>query len=140
MQIHGSCAARDEAGVLVLGPPGSGKSDLVLRLLDRGFILVADDRVDVKGTIATAPAALAGMLEIRGLGIVHLPYRASCGLALVIDLGGCAERLPRPERHPVFGLPVIRLDAAATSAAQRVEIALDLALGRLGQRAGAFAE
>ena len=63
MQIHASCAARDGAGVLLLGPPGSGKSDLVLRLLDRGFTLVADDRVVIEDGHASAPAALAGLLQ-----------------------------------------------------------------------------
>jgi HPr kinase/phosphorylase len=66
MQIHATCCARDDArgpvGVLLLGPPGSGKSDLALRLIDAGFTLVADDRVDIAGTaegaFASAPAAL----------------------------------------------------------------------------------
>ena len=76
MQIHGSCASRDGAGVLVLGPAGSGKSDLVLRLLDRGFDLVADDRVEIEHGMARAPASLAGLIEVRGLGLLRLPYRA----------------------------------------------------------------
>src|SRR4051812_30268500 len=63
MKIHGSCAARDGAGVLFLGPPGSGKSDLLLRLLDRGFVLVADDRVEIDGGVARAPETLSGLLE-----------------------------------------------------------------------------
>ncbi len=138
MQMHGSCAARAEAGVLVLGPPGSGKSDLVLRLLDRGFALVADDRVEIDQLSASAPSALAGLLEVRGLGIVRLPYLSSCRLALVVALGSAAERLPSPDRHPALDLPLIRIDAEGTSAAQRVELALDGALGLLDQAAGAF--
>src|SRR6516162_9304950 len=80
MQIHASCAARDGAGVLLLGPPGSGKSDLALRLLDCGFMLVADDRVEVEGGVARPPPALAGLLEVRGLGILRLPYLQSARL------------------------------------------------------------
>jgi len=138
MQIHASCAARDGAGVLLLGPPGSGKSDLVLRLLDRGFMLVADDRVDIESGVARPPAALAGLLEVRGLGIVRLPHLAQARLALAIELGS-APRLPQPTRHPTLDLPLLALDATTASAAQRVALALDCALGRVGQHAGAFA-
>lgn len=139
MQIHGSCAARAEWGVLVLGPPGSGKSDLVLRLLDRGFRLVADDRVEVDGDRASPPDALAGLMEIRGIGILRLPHLSGCRLALVVSLDGPPERLPRPERHPALDLPMIRLDPTHASAAQRVDVALEAALGRLHSVAGAFA-
>jgi HPr kinase/phosphorylase len=139
MQIHGSCAARDDAGVLLLGPPGSGKSDLVLRLLDRGFALVADDRVEIEGGFARAPESLAGLLEIRGLGIVRLPHLRSVRLALVAELGVRDSRLPEPARHPALVLPLVRLDSGSVSAAARVALALDCALGRVAQRAGIFA-
>ena len=139
-QVHGSCVARDGAGVLLLGPAGSGKSDLALRLIGRGFGLVADDRVDVMDGVASAPAALAGLLEVRGLGVVRLPaHTTAARLALVGELGALMERLPFPARHAGLGLPLIRLDAAAASAADRVILALDCALGRVGQVAGAFA-
>jgi HPr kinase/phosphorylase len=139
MQIHASCAARDSAGVLLTGPTGSGKSDLLLRLLDRGFLLVADDRVEVEDGMASPPAALAGLLEVRGLGLLRLPHLPSARLALAIELGRPAARLPSPARHKELGLPLIALDAFAASAAQLVALALDCALGRLRQEAGAFA-
>jgi len=138
MQIHASCAARHGAGVLLLGAPGCGKSDLALRLLDRGFVLVADDRVEVEDGIARPPAALAGLIEVRGLGMLRLPYLPSARLALAVELGP-AERLPSPTPHPELGVPRFALDAALASAAQRVELALDCALGRIEQLAGAFA-
>src|ERR1700760_1504181 len=75
-RMHGSCVSRNEDAVLILGPSASGKSDLVLRLLSRGFDLVADDQVDIDDGIASCPPALAGLLEVRGLGIVRLPCRA----------------------------------------------------------------
>ena len=136
--------SRDGDGVLLIGPAGSGKSDLALRLLGRGFDLVADDRVDIENGIAAPPDALAGLLEVRGLGIVRLPHAGSARLALVAELGfaelgAVPERLPLPNRHAAFDLPMIRLDPAAASAAERVILALDCALGRVSQMAGAFA-
>ena len=131
--------SRDGDGILLLGPSGSGKSDLALRLLGRGFDLVADDRVDIDDGVAAAPAALAGLLEVRGLGIVRLPYAPTARLALVAELGAPADRLPAQARHAGLGLPLIRLDPAAASAPERVVLALDCALGRVSQVAGAFA-
>jgi HPr kinase/phosphorylase len=139
MQFHGSCASRRGDAVLVLGAAGSGKSDLVLRLLDRGFGLVADDRVDVAGGMASAPPSLAGLLEVRGIGLLRLPFASAARLRLVVSLDHRPDRLPAPARHPALDLPMIALDAAAASAPQRVELALDCVLGRLPQHAGAFA-
>ncbi|MBN9564141.1 MAG: aldolase [Alphaproteobacteria bacterium] len=139
MQIHGSCASRGGAGVLVLGPAGSGKSDLVLRLLDRGFDLVADDRVEIDQGMARAPASLAGLIEVRGLGVLRLPYVSEARLALVVDVAARIERLPAPGRHIALDLPLVAIAPTAASAPQRVALALDCALGRLDQVAGAFA-
>jgi HPr kinase/phosphorylase len=138
-RVHGSCACKDGEAVLVIGPPGSGKSDLILRLLARGFDLVADDQVDVTNGVASAPAALAGLLEARGLGILRLPFAEHARLALIVELGAPVERLPAPALHPAFGLPLVRLDGHAASAPDCVALALDCAAGRIGQVAGAFA-
>ena len=116
MQLHASCAARDVHGVLLLGPPGSGKSDLLLRLLDRGFALVADDRVEVEDGVARAPAALAGLVEVRGLGILSLPCQAEARLALAVTRGP-GERLPPPRR---LQLGPTRLLAGVGGAARSV--------------------
>jgi HPr kinase/phosphorylase len=137
--MHGSCIARNEDAVLLLGSPGAGKSDLVLRLLSRDFELVADDQVDLDDGIASCPATLAGMLEVRGLGIVRLPYRPRARLVLIVQLARPAERLPMPRQHPELGLPVVDIDPAAASAPERVALALDCATGRVSQVAGAFA-
>lgn len=138
MQVHGSCVARRGAGVLLLGPSGAGKSDLALRLLDRGFDLVADDRVDIVDGTAQPTAILAGLLEVRGLGIMCFPHVAAVKLALAVQLGGMPARLPQPDRYAPLDLPLIALDASVASAAQRVDLALDCALGLRTQQAGAF--
>ncbi len=137
-RIHGNCVARDGAGVLIVGPSGAGKSDLTLRLLGRGFTLVADDQVEIADGFARAPDASAGLLEVRGLGILRVPYLAGVKAHLIISLTGTAERLPRPQRDARLDLPVVSLDAASPSAPDRVIFALDCALGRVSQVAGAF--
>ena len=124
--------------MLLLGPSGSGKSDLLLRLLDRGFALVADDRVDLQSGMASAPATLAGLLEVRGLGVMQLPYLERAAVTLAVSLGR-GERLPPAAVHPDSGCPLVHIDPAAQSAPQRVALALDCALGRIRQRVGAFA-
>ena len=143
MQIHGSCGSRGDAGVLLIGPPGSGKSDLLLRLLDHGFAVVADDQVIIEDGVARAPPALAGLLEIRGLGIVRVAHVTSTRLALLVELAGtlapAIDRLPEPARHAALDLPMMRLDPRQASAPSVVAMALDCALGRVVQLAGAFA-
>jgi HPr kinase/phosphorylase len=139
VRMHGSCVARDGAGVLIVGPSGAGKSDLALRLLSRGFVLVADDQVDIADGFARAPDALAGMLEVRGLGIVRLPYVSGVVLKLVVALTDQSERMPSTERHAALDLPLVRLRDSGASAPDRVALALDCALGRVPQLAGAFA-
>ena len=138
MQIHASCAAREGYGVLLLGPSGVGKSDLLLRLLDYGFGLVADDQVVIENGMASAPAVLAGLLEVRGLGVVKLPFTQRTRLALAIELRP-AERMPSPVQHTETGLPLVSIDPTLCSAPARVALALDCALQRTGQVAGAFA-
>lgn len=150
MPLHASCAALGGDGVLFLGPPGSGKSDLVLRLIGRGWTLVADDQVELvagpgPGTLfATPPAALQGLLEVRGLGLVRdLPVTAPARLRLVVELlppGEAPPRLPEPASFEAHGIRLPRLALAAREAAapDKVMLALDAACGRLRLLAGAI--
>jgi HPr kinase/phosphorylase len=139
MQVHASCAARDGAGVLLLGPPGAGKSDMVLRLLDHGFVLVADDRVEIAGNFARPADGLAGLLEVRGLGILRLPHVSAVRLQLAVSLGSSQNRLPAPARYECPDIPLLAVDPTRVSAANVIAMALDCALGRVAQVAGAFA-
>jgi HPr kinase/phosphorylase len=137
MQIHASCAARDGRGVLLTGAPGSGKSDLLLRLLDHGFDLVADDRVEIDRGQAAPPPSLAGLLEVRGLGIFRMPFTAPVPIALAVELRR-GERLPSPARH-ALGIPLVTVDPELASAPARIRLALACACGLAEQLAGAFA-
>ncbi len=100
---------------------------------------MADDQVTITDGVASGPAELAGLLEVRGLGIVRLPYRARARLALVVELDGRADRMPKPDNHAELNLPLVHIDAAAPSAPERVALALECAVGRISQVAGAFA-
>src|ERR1700761_1306681 len=141
MLLHASCAARDGWGVLLTGAPGSGKSDLLLRLLDRGFVLVADDQVEI-GTdgMVRPPNTLAGVLEVRGLGVMRLPFLGAARPVLVAELmAGPVPRLPEPRRDSLLHLPTIAIDPRPASAAQLLALAFDSVMGRATQSVGAFA-
>ncbi|MBU6449659.1 MAG: aldolase [Rhodospirillales bacterium] len=144
MHWHASCAARQNQpggdALLLLGPSGAGKSDLLLRLIDKGFSLVADDQVLIQDGMASPPPALAGLLEVRGLGLFRLPYIAPARLRLVISLSSTmGERLPIPHLHAELNLPEVTLNASHPAAAARAALALEAACGRITQQAGAFA-
>jgi HPr kinase/phosphorylase len=142
MVLHGSCVSRDAAAVLLLGPPGSGKSDLLLRLIGRGWGLVADDQVVIDGLAVSAPPGLRGMLEVRGLGIFEgLAVAEGARLALVVELVSreAVMRLPMPGAWAPAGVPRVALHGFDAAAPDKVAMALDAALGRVAQRAGAFA-
>jgi serine kinase of HPr protein (carbohydrate metabolism regulator) len=143
--IHGTCLAIGGEGVLLVGKPGAGKSDLALRLIDQGGVglsgrlrearLVADDQVvirRVEGTlVASAPPSLQGKLEIRGLGIAELAVVAETRLRLAVRLTPTAEieRLPdlQSARMDILGIgvPLILLDPRNASAPARLRAALD---------------
>ena len=130
--VHGTSVELDGRAVLIMGPSGSGKSDLALRLLDRGFSLVSDDQTIVKKSgerlLASAPGTIAGKLEVRGIGIVEMKHLDDVPVALLVELTGDIQRLPDDSRErPILGvkLPLVTTDAMTASAASKVALALD---------------
>ena len=140
MLVHGTCVAIDGQGVLLRGPSGAGKSDLALRLIDAGAVLVADDQVEIAAEdakmLARPPETLAGLLEVRGLGIVTLAYRAPVPLLLVIDLAPSdqIDRLPEPATAQLCGIamPLLRIDPFTASAPAKIRFAVAVAAGKGG--------
>ncbi|MEX2642614.1 MAG: HPr kinase/phosphatase C-terminal domain-containing protein [Acetobacterales bacterium] len=148
-QRHATCVALDGRGVLILGRSGSGKSDLALRLLMQGAALVADDRVDLRfeggAVVASPPPSLAGLIEIRGVGIVaaadiRAVAAAECVICLVVELVAPEHvpRLPPQARCDLLGvsLPVLRLAPFESSAADKLRAATHLAAGDKPARSG----
>ncbi len=130
--VHATAIAIEGRAVLLRGPPGAGKSDLALRLIDAGARLVADDQVALRRAgehvLVTAPAAIAGLLEVRGVGILPVEPLAEAALAMCVDLVPSAEveRLPEIRCEDVLGLavPSIALSPFEASAAAKLRFAL----------------
>jgi serine kinase of HPr protein (carbohydrate metabolism regulator) len=135
--IHATTVAIDGRAVLLRGASGAGKSDLALRLIDAGAHLVADDQSELRrqgdSLMVRAPAALAGLIEVRGIGIVRLAALAEATVALVADLvlPEQVERLPTPCNETVLGIVVPRITVAPfeASAAAKVRLALSAFTG-----------
>jgi len=144
VQVHGTCICQDGAGILIRGASGAGKSDLALRLISHGAYLIADDQVTLNAhkeqVMASAPKSLFGLIEVRGIGILHLPPSKPTPLRLVVDLveHNNIERLPKSEFTKFLGINIKKIDlwAFESSAIAKVILALDLALNRIIRKDG----
>jgi len=127
MLVHATAVAIGPRAVLLTGASGCGKSDLALRLIDRGAQLIADDQVWLDALLhASPPATLAGLIEVRGIGVVGLPWTEGVRIALVVDLDTAPARMPEPafRRFAAIAVPCVALAAFEASAALKVEQAL----------------
>ena len=134
--LHATAVAQWASGigwraVLISGPSGAGKSDLALRLIGRGWRLVADDYVHVFASgaalYATTPETIRGRIEARGVGVIGARVRGVVRLVLAVDLAESApERLPEPETRSLAGrfVPLLRLTGFEASAVEKVAAAI----------------
>jgi HPr kinase/phosphorylase len=141
--VHGTAVLVGDCGVLIRGIPGSGKSSLALRLIDSAGYgvgaalmrakLIADDQVELEsrgGAIAmAAPKRLAGILEIRGYGIVQLAHTTGIALGLVVDLTDLAiQRMPEEKalQTTILGVTIqaLPINAADPAAAAKIRVAV----------------
>ncbi len=128
-QVHGSCVSINGCGVLMIGASGSGKSDICLRLIDTGAELVADDRVilekSTEGILtARAPERLQGMLEVRGLGVMHMVCVPLCPVGFAVENSASPERLPEDVTASYLGveLPLLRLNLLHASSCAKIRL------------------
>jgi serine kinase of HPr protein (carbohydrate metabolism regulator) len=129
--IHASSVAVAGRAVLIAGRSGSGKSDLALRLVDRGATLISDDYTMVRRSggllVASAPPNIKGKLEVRGVGVLEFQTVADVPVSLYVDLDDDIQRLPemlQPRRIAGIEVPMIALRALESSAPVKVEVAL----------------
>jgi serine kinase of HPr protein (carbohydrate metabolism regulator) len=129
--VHASAVLVGRRAALIRGPSGSGKSLLALELIEMARTgglpfarLVADDRVLLEAAhgrlLVRPPATLAGLIEVRGLGLMRLAHEASAVVSLVVDLAANdAQRLPEPadRRTEISGIVLPRLAVASGVAA-----------------------
>ena len=124
-QVHGSAVAfpwqGDWVALLILGRSGAGKSELALQLMGLGAMLVSDDQTVLTRhhdhIAVSPPVALRGLIELRGMGILHAPYQTSARLAALVDLDDVETlRLPEADFAQVQGVPIARLRKCVSEA------------------------
>jgi HPr kinase/phosphorylase len=134
MLVHATTVDISGCGVLLLGAPGTGKSDFALRLIADGALLVADDQTEVEivdGAFrASAPRIISGRVEARGIGLVRAPVKAATGLKLAVQLiPTTPDRMPQPRTWSLPGIPeprvpLVELQPFEASAAVKLRLAL----------------
>jgi HPr kinase/phosphorylase len=133
--VHATTIQLGAHGVMLLGDSGSGKSDLALRLIAEGALLVSDDQTNVtilnNRMIASAPETIAGRIEARGLGVLPAPQAEAAIVRLAVELTrGPIERMPEPAVWSPPGvagapqIPLIQLAPFEPSAAVKLRMAL----------------
>jgi len=129
-RLHATTVAIDGMAVLIAGVSGSGKSDLALRLIDRGAILVSDDQTLVARAGATllarAPMTIAGRIEVRGIGLLAMPYVEDVPVALLVRVDGAIERMPERSVRNIAGIDVREVAIAPFEASAPIKVELAL--------------
>jgi len=130
--LHASCVVIGGRALLIAGRSGSGKSDIAIRLIDRGAALLSDDYTQLTAEagrlIARPPSTIAGKIELRGVGIVDMPYVGEAPVALLLDLDRSPERLPEEPLASIslegISIPALGFAPFETSAPIKAEQAL----------------
>ena len=131
-RIHSSSVVIDDNGVLILGDSGSGKSDLALRLIDNGATLISDDisicRKNSNNIYLYCPPEIKGLLEVREIGIITVPFVERIKLRLVVNLkSNNNERFPKDSSFRILGIkiPIINIEGKNSSAVAKIKVKLN---------------
>ncbi|MBF91295.1 MAG: hypothetical protein CMP34_00640 [Rickettsiales bacterium] len=130
--FHATSVVIDSFGLMILGPTGIGKSDLALRLIDNGATLITDDITICKKVnnkvLLFSPNKTKGLLEVREVGIINVPYVENINLVMIIDLLKTNnKRIPERKFKKIFGLkfPVLSLNGKTPSSVIKVKVKLN---------------
>jgi len=131
-RIHSTSVVIDDNGVLILGDSGSGKSDLALRLIDNGATLISDDisicRKNSNNIYLYCPPEIKGLLEVREIGIITVPFVERIKLRLVVNLkSNNNERFPKDSFFRILGIkiPIINIEGKNSSAVAKIKVKLN---------------
>ena len=131
-RMHSSSVVIDDNGVLILGDSGSGKSDLALRLIDNGATLISDDisicRKNSNNIYLYCPPEIKGLLEVREIGIITVPFVERIKLRLVVNLRSKNnERFPKDNSFRILGvkIPLISIEGKNSSAVAKIKVKLN---------------
>ena len=131
-RIHSTSVVIDDNGVLILGDSGSGKSDLALRLIDNGATLISDDvsicRKNSNNIYLYCPPEIKGLLEVREIGIITVPFVERIKLRLVVNLkSDNNERFPKDSSFRILGIkiPIINIEGKNSSAVAKIKVKLN---------------
>ena len=131
-RIHSTSVVIDDNGVLILGDSGSGKSDLALRLIDSGATLISDDisicRKNLNNIYLYCPPEIKGLLEVREIGIITVPFVERIKLRLVVNLkSNNNERFPKDSCFRILGIkiPIINIEGKNSSAVAKIKVKLN---------------
>tara|TARA_R110002033_G_scaffold62131_3_gene112871 strand:- start:601 stop:1056 length:456 start_codon:yes stop_codon:yes gene_type:complete len=140
LKMHATAVSVAGAGLMLCGKSGSGKSDLALRLIDRGATLISDDYVDIRRTgdrlLLSPPTGIAGKLEVRSLGIFDQDHISDIALKLVVKLDENPDRFPMDKQTMILlgiTIPFCTLNAMENSASIKAELALQRILQEPGR-------
>ena len=131
-RIHSTSVVIDDNGVLILGDSGSGKSDLALRLIDSGATLISDDisicRKNSNNIYLYCPPEIKGLLEVREIGIITVPFVERIKLRLVVNLkSNNNERFPKDTSFRILGIkiPTINIEGKNSSSVAKIKVKLN---------------